>query len=206
MACHVRLVWVAALAERELSTLLYMRVDNKRSVVLIQTHFSYHQVLHTLDKMPTPISTDVDRLWIKSVTVSPNRTPLHGDRCPYVRLTWLHSFSQTGSSKIDRTVLCTVRGASCVIHCKMCFSLIVTPVLALYEYMITLPSEVETVWRKPWTVSSVIFLSNRWIGLLIPPIFGSIPLTPKVGIVQLSFSANANICTDVWLSEDFAAP
>ncbi|KIP05466.1 hypothetical protein PHLGIDRAFT_74282, partial [Phlebiopsis gigantea 11061_1 CR5-6] len=51
--------------------------------------------------------------------------------------------------------------------------------LGLYEYIITLASEVETVWKRPWTVSSILFLSIRWNGLLFP-VLGTISITLEV--------------------------
>ena len=35
-------------------------------------------------------------------------------------------------------------------------------VLILYEYLITFPDEIRLVWKRPWTLASVLLLSVRW--------------------------------------------
>ena len=35
--------------------------------------------------------------------------------------------------------------------------------LTIYEYAITLPQEVNTVWQRKWTIASVLLISTRWI-------------------------------------------
>ena len=55
--------------------------------------------------------------------------------------------------------------------------------LAVYEYVITLRCEVDTVWRRPWNVSSVLFLSNRWLGMLAVSILAILPDRPEVSTI-----------------------
>ena len=52
--------------------------------------------------------------------------------------------------------------------------------LAVYEFLITTEDEVSIVWGRPWSVASVLFLSNRWIGMFCVSILNTIPLIPKV--------------------------
>ena len=39
-------------------------------------------------------------------------------------------------------------------------------VLVIYEYLITLDREVQTVWCRKWTASSLLLLSTRWAMVL----------------------------------------
>ncbi|KIP02436.1 hypothetical protein PHLGIDRAFT_122475 [Phlebiopsis gigantea 11061_1 CR5-6] len=52
-------------------------------------------------------------------------------------------------------------------------------VLSLYEFVITIGDEARVVWKRPWTMSSILFLSNRWIGMVGMNIVGVTPLTPE---------------------------
>lgn len=58
-------------------------------------------------------------------------------------------------------------------------------VLALYEFIITADDEVRVVWRRPWNMLSILFLLNRWIGMLGTSVVGVTPVTPEVSLSQL---------------------
>ena len=38
--------------------------------------------------------------------------------------------------------------------------------VVIYEYLITIDREVETIWRRRWTASSLLLLSTRWVMVL----------------------------------------
>ncbi|GJE88864.1 hypothetical protein PsYK624_049510 [Phanerochaete sordida] len=35
-------------------------------------------------------------------------------------------------------------------------------IIVLYEYAVTLPQEVEAVWKREWTATSILLLTIRW--------------------------------------------
>ena len=47
--------------------------------------------------------------------------------------------------------------------CKCTCALTTESVLAIWEYIITLTSEVDLFWRKPVTAPSMLFVATRWI-------------------------------------------
>ena len=49
--------------------------------------------------------------------------------------------------------------------CKCTCALTTESVLAIWEYIITLTSEVDLFWRKPVTAPSMLFIATRWIML-----------------------------------------
>ena len=67
--------------------------------------------------------------------------------------------------------------------------------------MITVTYEVDTVWKKPWTISSILYLSNRWVGLLLP-VIGLAPTDRQVSTFNVSkLLENINASPDVCVSE-----
>ena len=50
--------------------------------------------------------------------------------------------------------------------------------LIIYEYVITFADEIEAVWKRPWTATSVLLLSTRWVMLLT--LVNGVASTPKV--------------------------
>ena len=51
--------------------------------------------------------------------------------------------------------------------------------LTLYEYAITFDQEVQAVWRRTCTVSSLLLLSIRWV-MVLSAIMSLVSLLPRV--------------------------
>ena len=49
--------------------------------------------------------------------------------------------------------------------CECTCALTTESALAIWEYLITLESEVDLFWRKPLTAPSMLFVAARWIML-----------------------------------------
>ena len=56
--------------------------------------------------------------------------------------------------------------------------------LAFWEYLITLANEVDIFWRKPVTVSSVLFIGTRWI-MLANALLQIAPITEATSVSML---------------------
>ena len=54
-------------------------------------------------------------------------------------------------------------------------------VLVLYEYLITFPDEIRLVWKKPWTLASVLLLSVRW-NMVVNSLLDFIPQVAQFSI------------------------
>ena len=50
--------------------------------------------------------------------------------------------------------------------CECTYVLMTQLVMAIWEYLITLASEVDLLWRKPVTAPSILFVAIRWIMLV----------------------------------------
>ena len=61
-------------------------------------------------------------------------------------------------------------------------SLILFPVMGLYEYSITFVDEIRVVWKRPWTLASVLLLSVRWKMV----VFSLLELIPVVAQFSIS--------------------
>lgn len=61
--------------------------------------------------------------------------------------------------------------------------------LALYEYLITFADEIETVWKRPWTATSMLLLSTRWV-MLLTLVYTVVPSTPTVRPPTFFYSEN----------------
>lgn len=48
-----------------------------------------------------------------------------------------------------------------------------------YEYLITFGEEVAVVWQRPWTATSVLLVSTRWV-VVLTNVTGLVPAGPKV--------------------------
>lgn len=48
-----------------------------------------------------------------------------------------------------------------------------------YEYLITLGDEVAVIWQRPWTATSVLLVSTRWV-VVLTNVTGLVPAGPKV--------------------------
>ena len=59
-------------------------------------------------------------------------------------------------------------------------------VLVLYEFLITFDDEVRMTWRRPFTVSSFLFLLNRW-PTIIRIALGYAPLIPQTYAIDTLF-------------------
>jgi hypothetical protein len=58
-------------------------------------------------------------------------------------------------------------------------------VLAIYEYIITWPQEASIIWRRKWTVATVLLLFTRWVVLAMAILRLQQPL---VRLPQISFA------------------
>lgn len=75
-------------------------------------------------------------------------------------------------------------------------------VLVIYEYTITLRHEIETLlWKRPWTLSSILFLSVRWV-MLLDTLFGYSPSSPRVSLETLCICAirSSQYCRSAYFS------
>ena len=60
--------------------------------------------------------------------------------------------------------------------------------VVIYEYLITIDREVEAVWWRPWTASSLLLLSTRWVMVLSSMLQ---PISPPSNV---SYLINAAMC------------
>lgn len=76
----------------------------------------------------------------------------------------------------------------CRVHCavashrSLASLSIHSQVLVLYEYAITFADEVRTVWERPKTITSLLFIFTRWT-MVLTAIYRIIPATTKVSII-----------------------
>ena len=59
--------------------------------------------------------------------------------------------------------------------------------VVIYEYLITIDREVETVWWRTWTASSLLLLSTRWVMVLSS-------ITQFITPSNVSYLINAATC------------
>ncbi len=74
--------------------------------------------------------------------------------------------------------------------------------LFAYEYVVTFGREVELFWKRRITVSSILFLVNRYLPLVVNIIYApwpSLPSTYKVGYIELLFA-----CASLTSSQGYA--
>lgn len=65
--------------------------------------------------------------------------------------------------------------------------------LVVYEYAITLRQEIETVWRRRFSLLSLLLITSRW-SLLLYVALGAAPAYPKVSAIYFSVqSGDANV-------------
>ena len=68
-------------------------------------------------------------------------------------------------------------------------------VLIFYDYVITFKYEVEHYWQRKITVASVLFLSNRYVPLLL---YGVATLTKSLSRNPFSWTRLANV---LWVEQ-----
>ena len=57
--------------------------------------------------------------------------------------------------------ICGKLGPSVINKLQLKHALTVLPAMVLYEYLVTFPDEIRLVWKRPWTLASVLLLSVR---------------------------------------------
>lgn len=60
----------------------------------------------------------------------------------------------------------------------------------MYEYLFTMRSEMVTIWKRPWTATSLLLLSTRWlmflnVVLLLPPNTPKVTYIVHIGAITL---------------------
>ena len=65
--------------------------------------------------------------------------------------------------------------------------------LVLYEYLITFPEEIRLVWKRPWTLVSVLLLSVRW-NMVLNSLLDFIPMVAQFLSPHFVKNANLNTC------------
>ncbi|GJE84685.1 hypothetical protein PsYK624_007610 [Phanerochaete sordida] len=57
------------------------------------------------------------------------------------------------------------------------YSTVATTALVAYEFLITIQLEIDTVWRRPWTATSLLLLSTRWV-MVLSAVLNLVPHSP----------------------------
>ncbi|GJE90446.1 hypothetical protein PsYK624_065810 [Phanerochaete sordida] len=66
--------------------------------------------------------------------------------------------------------------------------------LVVYDFIITVPNALEVAWRRPFTVTTALFVTTRWMMLAIV-IANVVPITPA-----------SNCAASLQTSGDFRRP
>ena len=72
--------------------------------------------------------------------------------------------------------------------CERTCALTTESALAIWEYIITLPDEVNLFWRKPVTAPSMLFIATRWIMLT----YALMQIAP---VTEATFDSMPLLCT-----------
>ncbi|THU93234.1 hypothetical protein K435DRAFT_799876 [Dendrothele bispora CBS 962.96] len=75
--------------------------------------------------------------------------------------------------------------------------------LVVYDYLISLDSEVRLVWRAPWNLGKILYLLTRYLGLvgaIVTVIFDTVQFIPLESCEPLSETMTYIIFIDFCLS------
>lgn len=66
-------------------------------------------------------------------------------------------------------------------------------VLVIYEYVITIDREMQTVWCRRWTASSFLLLSSRWV-MVLSAVRTLSPIVSRLLLVTISCLFALEVC------------